>query len=435
MSTDGAIVAPIPAPKAIAVVSGDALLGQALAAMIEDACAVRARRVGPDRPRPDAESLVLIDGRDLATLGDAAAIADAAPYGIVIDDGPHDVLRDSPRRTTIRRAKGLADLEAVLDGAGMPILRPPPAAREAPGLNDPGFVDQLTEREYDVLAWLRKGASTIEIAVSLGISPGTARTHLQNVLAKMGATSRLQAVAASREPLVLRHGDARDRRAGVVRVVVGARYLLDATALGHVLADAGIETVALAGRPLAVASGAVRVAPDVLLIEGEPFDEVLQACALVKEGDAGTRVILLSDKADEQLLSRSVEAGADGFLSHLSTPAEMCDAVRRVAKGEAAIPTDMLAPLLRGLIVHRREEDEIIRRFARLTQAERRVLVLLTEGLDQAAITKHLSVSRHTVRTHVQSVLRKLEVHSQLAAATLAICYRLVERFGDEDPI
>jgi two-component system nitrate/nitrite response regulator NarL len=61
-----------------------------------------------------------------------------------------------------------------------------------------------------------------------------------------------------------------------------------------------------------------------------------------------------------------------------------------------------------------------------LTPREREVLALLVEGLSGVVIANRLGISRNTVRTHVQSILTKLQVHSRLEAATFAVRHRLV---------
>jgi two-component system, NarL family, nitrate/nitrite response regulator NarL len=63
-----------------------------------------------------------------------------------------------------------------------------------------------------------------------------------------------------------------------------------------------------------------------------------------------------------------------------------------------------------------------------LTKREREVLMLLVEGLSGTAIARRLQISANTVRTHIQSILTKLQVHSRLAAATFAVRHGLVSR-------
>lgn len=73
----------------------------------------------------------------------------------------------------------------------------PPAAEVRP----PAATFVLTQRERDVLRLLARGAGTVEIAREMGISATTVRNHVQNLLGKLGAHNRLQAVSVA-----LRHG-------------------------------------------------------------------------------------------------------------------------------------------------------------------------------------------------------------------------------------
>jgi DNA-binding NarL/FixJ family response regulator len=97
-----------------------------------------------------------------------------------------------------------------------------------------------------------------------------------------------------------------------------------------------------------------------------------------------------------------------------------------MARDELFVPPRLLAPLLKGLILRRREEDDVARRAARLTRREKEVFALLVDGHDHEKIAEALVISRATARTHVQNVLRKLEVHSRLEATALAIHHDLV---------
>jgi LuxR family maltose regulon positive regulatory protein len=67
------------------------------------------------------------------------------------------------------------------------------------GLQKHALIDPLTERESEVLRWLAAGFSNREIAERLVVSEGTVKTHVHNLLAKLGATSRTQALARARE--------------------------------------------------------------------------------------------------------------------------------------------------------------------------------------------------------------------------------------------
>ena len=67
--------------------------------------------------------------------------------------------------------------------------------RALPGLRGDGAVGGITKRELEVLSLLAEGLSNAAIGERLHISPNTVRNHVQNLLAKLGASSRLEAVS------------------------------------------------------------------------------------------------------------------------------------------------------------------------------------------------------------------------------------------------
>jgi DNA-binding NarL/FixJ family response regulator len=87
----------------------------------------------------------------------------------------------------------------------------------------------------------------------------------------------------------------------------------------------------------------------------------------------------------------------------------------------------MLGPLLTTLMRQRKQEDAALERILRLTQREKEVLALLAEGADNEAIARALVISPQTARTHIQNILGKLNVHSRLEAAAIAMQNGLLE--------
>jgi DNA-binding NarL/FixJ family response regulator len=165
----------------------------------------------------------------------------------------------------------------------------------------------------------------------------------------------------------------------------------------------------------------VRLLPAVAVVDGGGGGSraALRACTAIKARSMCTNVLLTSETEDAALLLRAVETGIDGFASREDTLVELLDATRTVARGEARIPPRMLGLLLHDLIQRRREEDAVLERLAALTSRERQVAALLAAGLNRDAVARELVISPETARTHIQRVLAKLGVHSQLEAAAL----------------
>jgi DNA-binding NarL/FixJ family response regulator len=139
-----------------------------------------------------------------------------------------------------------------------------------------------------------------------------------------------------------------------------------------------------------------------------------------------TKVILLAQDADLELLLQAIRAGAVGVVGKKSGTQTVLRAVQAVLDGEGVVPRSMLPALFRRLLdMSDRSSDAPL---SRLSPREREVLALLGRGWSNAQIGRELYISPHTVRTHVQNILQKLEMHSKLEAATFAMQHELATR-------
>jgi DNA-binding NarL/FixJ family response regulator len=139
-----------------------------------------------------------------------------------------------------------------------------------------------------------------------------------------------------------------------------------------------------------------------------------------------TKVILLAQELSEELLLQAIKAGALGVVGKTSGTQTVLRAVQAVLDGEGVVPRAMLPGLFRRLLdMSDRNSDAPLNR---LSPREGEVLALLGRGWSNAQIGRELYISPHTVRTHVQNILQKLEMHSKLEAATFAMQHELANR-------
>jgi len=131
-------------------------------------------------------------------------------------------------------------------------------------------------------------------------------------------------------------------------------------------------------------------------------------------------VVALSDSRDPALISAVVRAGARGWLDQSASVEHLVRVLVGVARGEGWIPPDLLGPVLDNLVDVGRTRQHTSDAFASLTTREIDVLRALTQGLSRQEIAEKYTLSPHTVRTHINHVLHKLDVHSTLAAVSLA---------------
>ncbi len=218
---------------------------------------------------------------------------------------------------------------------------------------------------------------------------------------------------------------------GEFTLLLGGPTALELEVLGFALGlREGVSVLGWAAKDQQVLSKARECRPDIALlcVDGPNWGGI-GVCAAIKQLGGPTRVVLVGAE-DHATLMAAVKAGADGFVTAGEDVDDVADALRRVVRGESAIPPGMLGALLRGLIEFRREDDEVVERFASLGKREREVLAELVAGLDHHSIAAKMHLSPHTARTHTQNIFAKLGVHSRLEAAQLVFDHELLTRFA-----
>ncbi|WP_433266804.1 response regulator [Actinosynnema sp. CS-041913] len=185
------------------------------------------------------------------------------------------------------------------------------------------------------------------------------------------------------------------------------------------LAERGFEVVATAGDAASAVRIARAVRPDVVLMDlnlGGPSG--VEATTLITGSLSATRVLVLSASGEHDDVLEAVKAGASGYLVKSASAEELVEAVNRTAAGDAVF-TAGLAGLVLG--EYRRmaatpDEDK-----PQLTERETEVLRLVAKGLTARQIANRLVISHRTVENHVQSTLRKLQLHNRVELARYAI--------------
>ncbi len=188
--------------------------------------------------------------------------------------------------------------------------------------------------------------------------------------------------------------------------------------LRHLLTAAGMDVVA-EGASLAEATAVLAAQPDILIVDlGLPDGHGHQIISAATQHTPRTRVIVISMAADTASVSRALAAGAHGYLAKDAAADEVVTAIRAVAAGTLVIGAS-IAPRLQGadpLTAFTPAEAD----FPALTTRERQILGLIADGLTNADIAAHLSLSAKTVANYVSNLL------STLHAADRAHLTRLV---------
>lgn len=131
-----------------------------------------------------------------------------------------------------------------------------------------------------------------------------------------------------------------------------------------------------------------------------------------------TKVVVLGDDHDPNLLIAAIRAGAAGVVGKTYGADIVLRVAAGVLQGEGAVPRTMVLEVTRRLLAGEAFSGSPL---ARLSPRERQVLARLSRGWDNARIGGDLFISQHTVRTHIQNILEKLGMHSKLEAAAFAM--------------
>ena len=220
-----------------------------------------------------------------------------------------------------------------------------------------------------------------------------------------------------------------DCASSAIKVLIVGKPLVVGEALQRALAtETGVRVMGI-GRDLAETERLlVDEQPDVILACGGAAGDIepwVVEQIVARNPDA--RVVILTHHADDESLHDFVTAGALGLVSlEADGFAALVSALHRAASGEFLLSADTLRRIIRHQrveFVRQRRRADVIQR---LTERELEVLALMGSGLDNRMIAEKLFVSVATVRSHVQHVLAKLDLHSRLQAAVLANQYELV---------
>jgi DNA-binding NarL/FixJ family response regulator len=167
---------------------------------------------------------------------------------------------------------------------------------------------------------------------------------------------------------------------------------------------------------------AERLRPHVALVDlNLPNRDGIHVTRAVSQRQPACKVVMIADEEDDATLFGSVEAGARGYVTQDSPLEELIEATRAIYRGEVLVPKAMLAGLISRLVGRGREKDDAFRRMSCLTRREKQILALVASGSGKDEIARQLVISPQTARTHIQNMLRKLDVHSRLEAAAFAM--------------
>jgi DNA-binding NarL/FixJ family response regulator len=166
--------------------------------------------------------------------------------------------------------------------------------------------------------------------------------------------------------------------------------------------------------------------PDVVVMDIRlPGTSGIEACEEITSRFPETRVLMLTSYAEDEMLFSAIRAGASGYVLKQIDGEELVRALEAVARGEALLDPAVTQRVFQE--VRRAVKEEEASAFVHLSQQEKHVLLLVSEGRTNREIAKALFLGEGTVRNYVSSILSKLGVSNRAEAAAYAVEHNLRE--------
>ena len=207
-----------------------------------------------------------------------------------------------------------------------------------------------------------------------------------------------------------------------LRVMVVDDHPIWREAIERDLRAAGLDVVGAAGDGEQALRRMAATRPDVVVLDLRlPVLDGVDTTRRIAAEHPGVRVLVLSASGEEGDVLAAIKAGATGYLVKSASSAELIEAVRRTAAGDAVF-TPGLAGLVLGefrrMMTSPGKDDD---NGPRLTERETEIRRLVAKGLSSRQIAERLVLSHRTVQNHTQNVLAKLQLHNRVELARYAI--------------
>jgi two-component system nitrate/nitrite response regulator NarL len=217
-----------------------------------------------------------------------------------------------------------------------------------------------------------------------------------------------------------------------MRVLLIDDHALFRIGLSELLERRGIEVAGAVGDCDEGLRLAADAPPDVILLDMRmPGISGIEVLHLLKKQGSVCPIAMLTTSTDERDVIESLQAGARGYLLKDMEPDALIAALGRIVQGETLVAPELTGVLAKAVQGERdAEAGDSQKAMADLTPREREILCLLAEGQSNKLIARNLGISDGTVKLHVKAILRKLDVHSRVEAAVIAVEQNLCLRGG-----
>lgn len=192
---------------------------------------------------------------------------------------------------------------------------------------------------------------------------------------------------------------------------------------GLVNAQPDLTVVGQAGDGLEALTLARDLQPNLIVMDiNMPICDGLEATRLIREALPDVRIVMLTVHDQDEKLFAAIKAGANGYMLKDTNSVDFLQAVRGALGGEATLPPKLAASLVEAYaqLAKRPSRSRPAEEDPDLTPRELEVLNLIAVGASNQEISDQLSISIHTTKSHIRSILSKLHAVNRRQAARMA---------------
>lgn len=200
-----------------------------------------------------------------------------------------------------------------------------------------------------------------------------------------------------------------------MKLILGDDHQMFMDALADVLSQHGVMVAARVRTLRDVLIEAMKHQPDICLIAGRWSNgDGVDSIRLMRARHPAVEIVVLSEQPGWSDVVRAIDSGVAAVVSRHERVSDLIEVLRRVRSGERSVGVFTTIPVIHELNPPTGSDGHWL---DALTTREQEVLMLIADGRATKEIAKSLAITLHTARSHVQSVLVKLGVHSRLEAS------------------
>jgi len=213
-----------------------------------------------------------------------------------------------------------------------------------------------------------------------------------------------------------------------MRVLVIDDHALFRVGLQELLERRGIEVIA-EGDCLKGIEIVATEKPDVVLLDMRMPDMTgTEVLSVLRKHYPNMPISMLTTSREESDVIEALQTGAQGYLLKDMEPNELIDALQQIVMGNTVVAKELTSVLAKAVQGEKQSSSTPASSLDDLTPREREILCHLADGQSNKVIARNLGISDGTVKLHVKAILRKLDVHSRVEAAVIAVEQNLCSR-------